>query len=695
LVIVGFWIYFPALNGAFLWDDSYYVTANPLLNDPARLWKIWFDIGSTDNYFPLESTVQYLQWMMFGTNPYGYHVTNVGLHILSSLLIWRLLWRLGLKTAWLGGFLFLAHPMCVESVAWVSELKNTLSLPPFLLAMDSFVRSRVCRRGHYFAAVVWFLIAMLCKTTAIMFPFVILLYIWWKDGKCTKGDILQSLPFFAISLLLGATTLLAGARYAEAHLLSAPGGYGLLSGLTLSGMSILFYLLKCLFPVRPLPAYPMWDIEHPTLLAVLPWLLLACLVWFFWRKRSSWGRPALLGFGFFLLTIAPFSGIFATGNMDFTLVMDHFVYLPLIGIVGLMAAAFQLASAPNLLFIRWIVGGFAALTLGTFALITHTYAKAWRSDVALWTYAANVLPTSWAPHAKLGLALSKNAETAEEAIQQFGIALQFNPQAIEVYNNLGALLSYLPNRMPDAIAVLKKGISIAPGNASLHNNLGSVFAKDQMLQDAAQEYLSSIRLNPRFADAHNNLGNIYLEQPDKAYDAVAQYKAAIDCDPNLLKIHESLGDAYMLLPGHEQDALSEFRLPWKTVPTLAAAHDSLGIALARSPSRQQDAIKEFAQALALEPNSAKYHYDLGCAYLSQPNSMPQAIDEFEAAIRLDPDDAEAENNLGSALSFYPDRRQEAMQHLERALQLKPALAPAARMLQRLALLKSLCPAGVP
>ena len=116
-----------------------YLSQNPLLHDPARLWKAWFQPGSFIEYYPLEQTVQWVQWQLWGNDTFGYHLTNVCLHLLGAFLVWRLLSKFGLRLAWLGGLIFAIHPMMVESVAWISELKNTLSLPPFLLAMCAWI----------------------------------------------------------------------------------------------------------------------------------------------------------------------------------------------------------------------------------------------------------------------------------------------------------------------------------------------------------------------------------------------------------------------------------------------------------------------------------------------------------------------------------------------------------------------------
>jgi hypothetical protein len=128
IVVAGLWVFAPALHGDWDSDDRAYLSENPLRDDPHHLWKIWFMPGSAIDFYPITESVQVLQWRLWHTDSFGYILTNIVLHIVSALLIWLLLKKLGLRLAWLGGLLFVIHPMNVESVAWIAEIKNTLSL---------------------------------------------------------------------------------------------------------------------------------------------------------------------------------------------------------------------------------------------------------------------------------------------------------------------------------------------------------------------------------------------------------------------------------------------------------------------------------------------------------------------------------------------------------------------------------------
>ncbi len=271
------WIYGPTLRGEWLWDDDLLITNNATVKDPAGLWRIWFQPGSMMDYQPLKFSVVWLQWHLWGENTLGYHVTSIFLHLLSALLVWRLLHQVGLKFAWLGGLIFAVHPAQVESVAWISELKNTLSLPPFLLAMCAFINyEKDGKSRDYFLALGFFIVAMLCKITMAMFPLVILLYAWWKSGQIRYSDLRASAPFFAVSALLGVVTVFFQQHHSD--FATAP-AIGLLPRVALAGLVISFYISDFLWPVGLLLIYPPWQVTPLSPLSLAPLLLLGAVAW--------------------------------------------------------------------------------------------------------------------------------------------------------------------------------------------------------------------------------------------------------------------------------------------------------------------------------------------------------------------------------------------------------------------------------
>jgi tetratricopeptide (TPR) repeat protein len=537
IMAAGFFVYDPALHGEFLWDDPQYVTANPLLRDSAGLWKAWFVPGSVMEYYPLQETVLWLQWHFWGPEPFPYHLTNVLLQIASALLLWRLFAQLGLRHGWLGGMVFLVHPANVESVAWISELKNTLSLPPFLVAMTALVRFDETRRGRDYAlSLAAFTLAMLVKITMAPFPFVILLYAWWKRGRIDTRDLRVAAPFLAVAVTLAALTVHAYTSFgylSPDHPTVPPIG-GPLARLALAGFTTSFYFLHLFWPWPLLPMYPAWTVNPPPWFAVLPWIAWLALLAWLWNRRASFGRHVLLGLGFFLLMIAPFSGIATQSYMYFTWVMDHFLYIAMIGPIGLLVAGIdqflQRASAVR----RVAVGAAAAIVLVALGVESHDYAAQWRSGDLLWSRTIDGQGAAWLAHYNLG-----NADWHSGDID-------------------------------DAIAQYRESIRLHPGFDWSHNNLGSCLVQTpDGLPDAEIEYRAAIRLRPNFAEAHNNLANV-LSHTGHLDEALAEYRSALAAQPGLVTARYNMALA-LLYAGHKPEAAVQFREVIRERPDLTAA----------------------------------------------------------------------------------------------------------------------------
>ena len=331
IVLAGTWVYWPALRGGWLWDDGLEIARNELLHRPGGWWRAWVAPAGLD-YYPLKDSLQWVQWHLWGDHTLGYHLTNVGLHLLGALLVWRLLACLGARLGWIGGLLFAVHPLAVESVAWISELKNTLSLPLLLAAMICFVEfDDGCEGGSaggaaqrvgdppspgfgglrnalhlYLWSIVFFLAAMLAKSSVVMFPVVLLLHAWWRRGRITRRDLRASAPFFAISLALGVVTVWFQQHRAIGLPAAAPTFLLRLAG---AGRAIGFYLAKGAFPTGLIPIYPRWNPDLVSPWQALSWVVIAGALLGFWVKRATWGRHALLGSGWFLVNLLPVLGI--------------------------------------------------------------------------------------------------------------------------------------------------------------------------------------------------------------------------------------------------------------------------------------------------------------------------------------------------------------------------------------------------
>lgn len=475
IIGAGSWVYSPVFHGDWIWDDDWYITSNPLLRDPSSLWKFWFQPGVWVEYYPIDETVLWIEWHWFGTDTLGYHLVTISLHLLDALLVWRLLGKLGVSKAWLGGLIFAVHPACVDSVAWIVEIKNTLSLAPFLLAMSAWVDFEERRAPRaYILALVFFTTALLTKISATPFPLVILLYAWWKRGRIAWGDLAASAPFFAVSLALGTLSISSVPLYYQSigqvaepnPIIAWP------SRLVLAGQSLGVYFAHCVWPVNLRPIYPKWPVDPSSPIQFLPILLVAMAFVFLWQKRATWGRHGLLGLGFFIIFLGPFLGFMPVSYMNFTWVMDHLLYIAIIGPIGLVAAAIGNIETRLPANARITVTASVTALVALLAFEAHAYATAYINGATLWSNTVALDPGSYLAHYNLGNALIRSG-SVEEAIEQYQQALALKPDYDTAHNNLGVAL-IKSGRAAEAEKEFEAAVQISPYYPEAQANLAKV-----------------------------------------------------------------------------------------------------------------------------------------------------------------------------------------------------------------------------
>ncbi|HUJ45275.1 MAG TPA: tetratricopeptide repeat protein [Opitutaceae bacterium] len=666
IVLAGGWVFSPAIRGDWLWDDHVEVLDARDVRDPGGLARIWLAPSGPD-YFPLKTTVQWLQWRWWGDHStLGYHLTSVGLHLLSALLVWRVLRKLGLRLAWLGGLLFAVHPVVVESVAWIAELKNTLSLPLLLLALCAWLDFDERHQPRaYLRALLLFLAAMLCKSSVVMFPVVLLLHAWWKRGRIGWRDLRAAAAFFAVSLVLGLVTVwFQHQRSIGAGAL--PVG-GLASRLAGAGLAAAFYLAKCVLPVGLLPVYPRWAVDPPSALQFLPWAGLAALIGWLWSRRSGWGRHALFGFGFFLLNLLPVLGLIKMSYQYISWVADHFVYLPLIGVIGLAAAGVESAldalPAPRRVLAR---GAIAALCTAL-AIAGHRYAGVFGSEEVLWTYTVTHNPDALVARNNLAKVLVESGRI-EEGIRQYEAALRIDPRNADAQGNLGNVLVQT-GRLNEGIAYEEEALRLKPNDVGICGNLGGALLQAGRREEAITRYQEAAHLDPRNPRVHTNLGNA-LAQTGRWPEAIQEYGEAVRLQADSAEAHAGLADA-LARSGRTAEAIPHYETALRLRPGDADAHYNLAYTLSLA-NRPAEAIGHYEAALRLKPGFAEAHNNLGLALL-QLGRLPEAIGHLEQAVQAKPDYADARANLGNAL-LRAGRPAEAISQYEQAVRLRPESA---------------------
>jgi protein O-mannosyl-transferase len=511
------------------------------------LSKLWFNPDGAD-FFPLSYTALWAQWPFFKNQPTGYHVTTIVLHLIGSMLLWALLDRMRIPGAWLSSLIFAIHPVAVESVAWVSETKNTLSLPLFLLACLCWVvqddeHEGPRRTRFYLLSIVFFLLAMLAKTSMVGLPVLLLLHAWWKRGTVTVQDLIRTSPFFLISLVLGLITI----QYQHGRAIGAEKILvgGVASRIATAGMAILFYLKQIVWPVTLLPIYPRWEVDPPKVWQFLAWPVIAAAAAWLWANRGTadrpgWGRHALFGLGFFLLMVLPVLGFVTISYMRITWVADHFIYLPMIGVIALIGAATtrwyerSTPSAQPLI----LAGG--AILLAACGLLAFRYANAWASEDALWTHTLKTNHDAWQAHNRLGAKKFSRGDI-EGGFYHFTQSTKLRPDLGETHNNLGSALS-AKGRLNEAIKEFAVACQLTPHVPAMRVNLANALFQAGRFAEASDAFLFLLEKEPKNAALLNNYAVALYRQGNKD-EAILHFRKALEINPTLKDAREGLAVA--------------------------------------------------------------------------------------------------------------------------------------------------------
>jgi tetratricopeptide (TPR) repeat protein len=681
LLAVTVLAYLPALNGGRILDDDLHITP-PELQSFAGLGRIWFEIGATQQYYPVLHSAFWLEHRLWGDAVAGYHLVNVLLHAGVAGLVVLLMRRLALPGAWLAAFLFALHPVAVESVAWIAEQKNTLSTVLALGAALAWLRFDDERRpSRYGLALGLFALALLSKTAVVTLPAVLLVTAWWRRGSLGwHRDVRPLLPWFALG---GAASLVTvEVEHRLFHGIAVEFDLTAVERTLLAGRALWFYLGKLAWPAGLTFFYPRWTVSSAAAWQYLyPFTAAALIVglWFLTRPR----RGPLAAFLCFAVALAPVLGFINVEWFVFSYVADHLQYLASLALIVPLAALATNAAVQLPADLRRLAPGTACGLLLGLGLLTWQQCGRYRDPVTFYRTAAELNPGSAVAHNHYGAALAEVPGRLPEAVVQFETALKISPHFAEIHENLGAALLADPARRADAVAHLEEASHLRPDRKPAHDKLAfALAAVPGRLPEAIAEYQTSLRLDPNDPIAHDGLGLALLQDPGRLAEAAAEFAAALRLKPDFAEAHLHLGKILSVSPDRAGDAIAEYETALHLLPDSAEAHYNLGNLLLRVPGRAAEALDHFTAALRLRPDFAEAHNNLGIAIEDLPGRLPEAIAHFEAALRARPDFAAAENNLGIALAKSPGRLPESVPHFEAAVRLAPEFSQARDNLTR-------------
>ena len=546
-------VYYPVHWQPFAnYDDADYVTDNFHVKAGLHWSTVKWALTARDaaNWHPVTWISHALDTQMFDLNPAGPHDVNVLFHIVNVLLLFWMLQRATgfVGRSWMVAALFALHPVNVETVAWIAERKNLLSMFFLLLTLAAYRwYARKPQLSRYLVVAVLFALGLMSKPQVITLPFVLLLWDYWPLGRLAlrpspstlrqnssgaiSGEqrtansawrwlLLEKLPLLALSAASAVLTVNAQAGG------GATSYYGHVLRLENALVSYARYLGKAFWPSRlalfypyPLKPYPLWQLCGAAFILLAITLAVALA----YRRRYL-----TVGWLWFLGTLVPMIGVVQVGTQAMA---DRYAYLPFVGLfimVCWLVAEWvaQMHLSPVLLRTASMV------VLLSLALVSHRQVGFWNDHITLWTHVLEVTNNNWVGENNLGTALLKTGRM-EEAIPHFRAAAALNPTDPNSTMNIGTYEQAHGN-LPAAIELYRKAAEMARNpkvKARAYNNLGYAYKDIGDLADARSSLQSAVAVDPEFVGAWISLGLVAQRAGDLPL-AISSYSRAIQIHPS-------------------------------------------------------------------------------------------------------------------------------------------------------------------
>ena len=674
LIAFVFVAYAQVFRAEFIWDDESHLTQNPCVVGPLGLKEIWSTTQAV--YYPLVLTTFWGLHKLAGLNPLPYHALNVLLHAAAAILLWRVLRLLQVRGAWLGATLWALHPVMVQSVAWVTELKNTQSCLFYLLSIFFFlswenqgvavpgsIERRIrSRRSFVFAlSLLSFLLATLSKPSVVMLPFVLALCVWWMRGKIRWRDTLAFTPFALISTVASAWTIWEQKFHARA--VGPDWVQTFPERLIIAGKVIWFYLGKLVWPHPLIFIYPRWHVDSSNVVAYLPLVAAIAVLIAFWFVRAQLSRALFFAAAYYVISLFPVLGFFSVYFFRYSFVSDHFQYLASMGPLALIGAGITtllihfrntpgpfvsrpdpvppsaniISNPSGRLMLTSVLCGILLVLLGS---LTWRQTAEYRNLFSLYTATLEKNPRCWMAHYNLGIVLKERGEV-DQAVEHYRQAVALRHDYPEAHYNLGRLLAER-GQVNDAIVHYEKAAAIDPADAEAQNNLGVTLFGIGRADDAIAHYQKALEIRPDYAEASCNLANVLVAKGDFE-GGIARYTACLALMPDQEEAQYNLAGA-LLRTGRADEAIGEYQKVLQTNPNSADAHANLGIAFL-TKGRVRDAMVEYANALRISPENVAALSNLAWLLATSPDpTLRNGSEAVQLAERADSASSRSDNH---------------------------------------------------
>ena len=688
-----FLAHWPGVAGAVLWDDPAHLTRVDLRSWEG-LWRIFTQIGSTQEFYPILHGAFWLEHRLWGDYLPAYHILNIVLHAASACLLGALLGRIIRSqrvataepfamrncAAFISALLFALHPVTVESVAWMTEQKNTLSIFFSLLALHAhlqFVETR--RRAGYILGLVLFLLALGAKTATVVVAPAALVLLWWRNGRLDwRRDVVPLLPWFALAIAAGLVTI-----HVETNHVGAKGDdfqLTLFERAMLSNRILWFYVGKLIWPEELIFFYPRWSVQLQAS-AWWPYAFATCLVTGVLVALRRWMRGPLASWLLFVGVMFPVIGFLNVFAFVFSFVADHFQYMPCA--VACAAAGGGLAHATQRLNGKWRAGisAGALLLCVLFGVLTFRQSRLYLSNETLFGDVVARNPESWMAHQILAVQFAKEGRS-DEAMRHYRQVLALKPDHPDAYLGLALELQKQGGVQTEAIALMKRAVELRPQFFEAHYNLGVTL---NMVEPGSTQALVHLRtaanLRAEFAVARHALGIALGRTPAGLAEALQHLERAAALAPSEASFRRDFADA-LARAGRAAESVPHYNAALELNPADPVAHSHYADVLLLALRRATEAVNHYRAALRLDPDQVDARIRLATVLAQQPGGISEAREQAEWAARLAPRNPSVRNTLGIIAAQQGDLvRAEA--EWEAALAADPGFEDAQLNLKRL------------
>jgi tetratricopeptide (TPR) repeat protein len=656
--------FLPTLNNDFVnWDDFDTLVTNSRYQGLGLAQLRWmFTTFFLGHYQPLTWVTWSLDFLLWGKDPFGFHLTNLLTHGVNAVLFYFVCRRLlllafgkfadqqqvnmALATAF-AALLFAVHPLRVESVAWVTERRDVLSASMLFCTLLCYLRAtraqgqQAARRAWLSPALGFYLISLLSKATGITLAVVLIILDWyplrrlsadprdWLNLSARKVFI-EKIPFLLLGIIFAVIAIFAQEQAGAMSLLE---NYPIPRRLAQALYGASFYVWKTLLPVGLSPFYQLYP--KPNVFSpfdfrfIISAIVVLSITAGAFALRKRW--PALLAaWACYIVVVSPVLGLAQSGPQ---FVADRYSYLScvswaLLAGAGLFIALRRSSSLPDAQEKVLVTSGLAGLLLLVLGVLTWNQTYVWRNSESLWRRAVAVNPRSTRAQVYLGTIL-KSQNKFQEATDHYEQALRIDPDYTDAHYNLALALAGL-NRLDSAIDHLRQYMEKTPNSTISHVEMGNFLGRQGKVDEQIREYQEALKIDRRSADAHFGLGNALAIRGDLE-EAKKHLRRAVELSPQTGDFYLSLGNLLV-----KQDRLSEaietFREAVKNSPELSPARNNLGRLLAAQGDLPA-AIEVFREALRIDPTFAPLHESLAQA-LEQIGKKDEAMEHYREAVRL-------------------------------------------------------------